>query len=271
MDRPWLAFGLVAALSLPAMSQADSGENIAAGSQNKSTFRWVSNFDELRVLPGFTLTSPSGLVPSEGVIFGSVAGVTDLPGDGGTDGAASVGAGFGNAQEGIGGAVTLGIGSIDPRDGSSFERGTLSVSIGSFNSDKLSGLSIGAQGIPLWDGGDDMPDPSYYAALTQLFPNDTAPLVLTMGIGTNGYRFLRSQTDDPDQKAGAFVALAAYVAPQLSVIGDYTSGIASLGVSLVPLPDLPVTIQLSAWDVATYVDDHDNPSFRGSVAYVYQY
>ena len=269
MYGKWLAAGLATVISTTTL--ADSGENVAAGSQNASAFRWVSNFDELQVLPGFTLTSPSGLVPSKGVAFASIGGITNIPGTEDTDGAAAIGAGFGNPHDGLGGAVTVGVGSIDPRDGESFDRGTLSLSVGSFFSDHLTGVSVGVQGVDLWDGGTELPDPSYYAAVTKLFPNDTASLAVTAGIGSNGYRFLRSETDDPESEVGAFLSVAAYVAPQVSIIGDYTSGVTSLGVSLVPLPDFPVTVQLSAWDVFTYVDDHDSASFRGSLAYVYKY
>jgi len=250
---------------------ADSGESSAAASGNASAFRWVSNFDELRTLPGFALTSPSGLVPSAGVVFAGVSGLTDAPGSGKTDGAAAIGAGFGNAHEGIGGAVTLGLGSINPEDGGAFNRGTLNLSVGHFNDEALAGVSFGVRGIDLWHADDELPNPSFYTAFTQLFPNDVAPVIATLGVGNNGFRFLRSTTDNPESALGVFGSVAAYVAPQVSVIADYTSGVSSLGVSLVPLPDVPLTLQLGAWDIFKYTEDNDNVSFLGSLTYVYQF
>ena len=86
----------------------------------------ADNFHEMATLPSFSLGAPSGLVSSYGVAFAGISGRRDSDN---TDGAMALGMGFGDANK-IGGAVSLGIGSIDPRDGGSFNRGNLNLNVG---------------------------------------------------------------------------------------------------------------------------------------------
>ena len=113
------------------------------------------SFDELATLPSFSMGAPAGLVPSFGVVFAGIGGITKSPGSGDTDGSMAVGMGYGNAQESYGGAVTLGIGSVnDDEDFAS--TGVLSVSLGRFFSEQLTGVSVGVINLDIWHDGRSM-------------------------------------------------------------------------------------------------------------------
>ncbi len=215
-------------------------------------FYLVDDFSELYTLPGFTFGAPSGLVPGCGVVFAGVSGSTSSRTD--TDGAMSAGMGWGDPTHSVGGAVSLGLGSIDPRDGGAFNRGSLNASLGHTFTEHGFGASIGVTNVDLWHKSrEDRVDESLYAALTKLLPNDIAPVIITAGLGNNGYTDVgRNLTADKRKdKVDVFASGAVYVMPQVALVLDYTSGITTLGTSIVPFPDYPILIGLGAQDLTT--------------------
>ncbi len=239
------------------------------GTQRKTIF--TRTYNEVATLPGFTLGAPSGLVPGRGVIFGSVGGIADPSNsDDDIDGALSAGFGFGDPYDRFGGALTLGIGSVNVDDGFG-ETGVLSLALGRFFSDKLTGVSVGLINLKGWDDGRVMPKPSLYAAVTKILPNDVGPIIVNAGIGNNGYRPVDSDAKRPVRAGGIFASAGIYVLPQVSVIVDYTSGIFSAGASIVPIASLPMTLSLGAYDLTTEVPGHDNAYFVGTLSYAYTF
>ena len=214
---------------------------------------WVADdFGQMGVLPSYSFGAPSGLVPGWGTAFAGFAGVTSNGVTSDTDGAFSFGAGYGDPINSVGGAVVIGIGSIDPRDGGSFDRGNLNVSLGHTFQDYGLGVAVGVSNLDLWHNSGDMRvDQSLYAAVTKLLPNDIAPLVVSAGFGDNGFVDVdRNLTEEKRRdKTGPFASVAAYVLPQVSLILDYTSGITTFGTSIVPFPDYPIIIGLAAYDL----------------------
>ena len=214
---------------------------------DKGLFYIAKNFQELRALPGFTINAPAGLVPGSGVVFAGISGTSNSDD---TDGGLGFGFGYGNPYESVGGAASLTIGSIDPRDGGSFNRGGLNLSLGHVFSEYGLGAAVGVTNIDLWHADHDQKlDPSFYGAVTKLLPNDIAPLTLTVGLGNNMYADVDEDGDKKD-KVYPFVSLAAYVLPQMSLIADFTSGITSAGVSVVPFPSIPVSMTMGAYDIS---------------------
>ena len=214
---------------------------------DKGLFYIAKNFQELRALPGFTINAPAGLVPGSGVVFAGISGTSNSDD---TDGGLGFGFGYGNPYESVGGAASLTIGSIDPRDGGSFNRGGLNLSLGHVFSEYGLGAAVGVTNIDLWHADHDQKlDPSFYGAVTKLLPNDIAPLTLTVGLGNNIYADVDEDGDKKD-KVYPFVSLAAYVLPQMSLIADFTSGITSAGVSVVPFPSIPVSMTMGAYDIS---------------------
>lgn len=220
-------------------------------------------FHTMATLPGFSMGAPSGLVPGKGVAFGGISGSTNSDD---TDGALAMGFGFGNPFETLGGAATLGIGSIDPRDGGAFNRGALNLTTGHHFREYGLGVAVGVSGIDLWhDAGDDELDPSFYGAVTKLFPNEVAPIVVTGGLGNNGYVDV-NRGGDRKKKVDGFASVAAYVIPQMSIIADYTMGITSAGISVVPFPEYPINITLGASDI---FEEAQKCSLVGSLSAAY--
>lgn len=250
---------------------AITGENTATfakkeAKEDKPLIYLANNFHEMATLPGFSLTAPSGLVSSYGVVFAGLSGRRD---NSDTDGAFALGMGFGDAEK-IGGSVTLGIGSVDPRDGGAFNRGDLNVSVGHHFKELGLGVSVGMTGVDLWhakklDG--DNQDPSFYLATTKLWGNDFIPVAVTVGLGNNSYADINRENDRKD-KVDGFGAVAFYLHPQLSFITDYTSNVLTAGISVVPFPDYPVSVSLGATNL-TEQGPNDKVAAIGSIAAAY--
>ena len=233
---------------------------------DKSLVYLAENFHEMATLPGFSMGAPSGLVSSYGVAFAGLSGRRDSDD---TDGALALGMGFGNPDT-IGGAVSLGIGSIDPRDGGSFNRGNLNLNVGHHFKEYGFGWSVGMTGLDLWhasklDG--DNQDPSFYTAVTKLWANDFIPFAVTAGFGNNSYADINKENDRKD-KVDGFGAVAFYLIPQLSLVVDYTSNILTTGISVVPFPEYPISVSLGATNL-TEQGPNDKVAAIGSIAAAY--
>lgn len=251
----------------------ESGESVAIFTKNdinieKKIFYRAQNFNEMATLPGFSMNAPSGLVSSAGVAFAGVSGRRDKLS---TDGAAFVGMGFGNSKI-LGGSVSLGIGSIDPRDGGAFNRGNINFNIGHNFNDYGMGVSFGINGLNLWhetklEG--EKEKPSYYTALTKLWGNDYVPIALTVGFGNNSFSDINVKSlSDRRKKIDGFTALAFYIAPQVSFIVDYTSNILTSGFSMVPFPNYPISINTGVTNL-TKQSQNDSVALIGSLAAAY--
>lgn len=267
---------LLGSVILSSLVFANGMENVASSaaiSSNqtrtaKGIFYIAKDFSEMAALPGFTLSAPAGLVPGAGVMFGGVSGTYNSVEH--ADGAMGVGFGYGNPYETVGGAISLSLGSINPDDGGAFNRGNLNVSVGHTFKEYGFGVALGMSGATLWhDNSEDDIDPSFYGSVTKLLSNDIAPIALTAGLGNNAYADTNSSGDKKDKVYG-FVSGAVYILPQVSLIADYTSGVTSLGVGVVPFPSLPITLTAGAYDIAKQGTE-DKVSFIGglSVAYVF--
>jgi len=231
-------------------------------------FYVADDFGQMRVLPSYSFAAPSGLVPGWGVAFAGISGVSDNFRTTDEDAAVAFGAGWGDPINFVGGAVVLGVGSIDPRDGGAFDRGNLNVSLGHTFQDFGLGAAVGVTNVDLWHNSGDMRvDQSIYAAVTKLLPNDIAPLIISAGIGDNSFVEIdRSLTEEERRdKVGPFVSAAAYVLPQVSLVLDYTSGITTFGTSIVPFPDYPIILGLAATDLSKE-RPVDKISFLGTLA-----
>lgn len=267
---------LLGSVILSSLAFANGIENAASSAAissnqartDKGIFYIAKDFSEMAALPGFTLSAPAGLVPGAGVMFGGVSGTYNSVEH--ADGAMGFGIGYGNPYETVGGAISLSLGSINPDDGGAFNRGNLNISVGHTFKEYGFGVAVGMSGATLWHDNDhDDVDPSFYGSVTKLLPNDVAPIALTAGLGNNAYADTNSSGDKKDKVYG-FVSGAVYILPQVSLIADYTSGVTSLGVGVVPFPSLPITLTAGAYDIAKQGTE-DKVSFIGglSAAYVF--
>lgn len=251
----------------------EMGESVAIFTKNdtnieKKLFYIAENFNKMATLPGFAMSAPSGLVSSSGVIFAGVSGRKDKLA---TDGAGFIGMGFGNSEV-LGGAMSLGIGSIDPRDGGAFNRGNLNLNVGHNFKEYGMGVSVGMNGLNLWhetEAEGKKEKPSYYTAVTKLWGNDYIPVALTLGFGNNSFSDINiKKSSDRRKKVDGFGALAFYVAPQVSLILDYTSNILTSGVSVVPFPNYPISVNAGLTNL-TKQGENDSVAVIGSLAAAY--
>ncbi|MGL5427416.1 MAG: hypothetical protein ACRDAS_05825 [Cetobacterium sp.] len=259
------------ALSSSLMAAELTGTTTAIFAKEKTAdkpfMHLAENFHEMATLPGFSMGAPSGLVGSYGVGFMGLSGRKDSKD---TDGALAFGMGFGDADK-IGGSASIGVGSIDPRDGGAFNRGDFNINLGhNFKKHGL-GVSAGMTGVDLWhadstDGNEQ--NPSFYLATTKLLPNDIAPVALTAGLGNNSYADINIEDRDRKDKIGAFGAVAVYVLPQVSLIVDYTSNVLTAGTSLVPFPQYPISVNLGVTNL-TEQGPNDKVAAIGSIAAAY--
>lgn len=276
MMKKLLLGSLIASSTALAVGPEAAVTSSAAVSSNEvGTGRYfyiAQNYQELAVVPGFTMSAPAGLVPGKGVVFAGIGGLhTNGKKGNDTDGSMAVGFGYGNPYETLGGAVSLSLGSINPDDGGAFNRGSLNLSLGHNFAEHGFGVAVGVNTIDIWhDSHRDKMDESYYGSVTKLLPNDVAPVVVTVGLGNNDFAKINEDGDKKDHVCG-FASIAAYVMPQLSLIADYTSGVTTLGVGVVPSPKLPVTITLGAYNVNRRTIDtgNDKVSFVGSLSASY--
>lgn len=262
---------LMSSVAMAANTGVNIGESSAALAKLKAEsrisdsdklFYIVDDFSQVKIVPGFTLGAPSGLVPGWGLGFAALSGIHR---DSDTDGSMAFGFGYGDPFESLGGSASLSIGSIDPSDGGACNRGSLNLSTGHTFRDYMVGVSAGVSNIDLWhDDKEDEMDESYYLSATKLFPNDVAPMILTAGFGNEDFVDINTD-DDRDSKISPFVSGAIYVHPQMSLILDYTTGITNIGTSLVPCPDYPVSLTFALTDIFTQADE-DSVGFLGSLA-----
>lgn len=227
----------------------------------------LGEFQQLKSVPGFSISAPSGLAGSWGTVF---TGVSFRANSDDKDAALAFGTGFGNAFESIGGTAVVGIGSVDPRDGGAFNRGSLDLAFGHNFSEYGFGLSAGATNINLWrETSANDNDPSFYLAGTKLLPNDVAPVILTAGLGNNNYVSYK-RGGDFKKKVDGFGAVAVYVHPQISLIADYTSGLTAAGVSFVPVKHWPVNLTVGADDIFKQ-SEQEKVSFIASLSASYTF
>lgn len=220
--------------------------------QSGGLFFIAEDFSQMAILPSYTFGAPSGLVPGFGTVFMGIGGTVSGRESHRIDGGMSVGGGFGNPIDAIGGYAAVEMGSISPSDGGEFDRGQLAMGLGHTFADFGLGISAGFVGLDLWHNSteNEILDPSFYLAVSKLFANDIAPVILTAGAGNEAFGTVTEESDhDRKYEIQEFLAAAVYVLPQVSLVADYTSGVTTAGVSIVPLPRIPVVLGLAANDI----------------------
>lgn len=235
-------------------SMAVSGLSERQQGEERGFFTPAENFTQLAAVPSYTFGAPSGMVPGWGCVFGGVAGTIDGVSENHVDGGMSLGAGFGNPYTAVGGYVSLDMGSVSFQDGGEFNRGELGVSFGhTFQQLGGFGVSAGFVGLDLWHANteSEMKDPSFYFSVSKILANNIAPVIITAGAGNNSFDSAHILPSKRKYDIQEFGAVAVYVVPQVSVVADYTSGIVTSGLSISPLPKIPVLVGVAAQDIGT--------------------
>ena len=208
------------------------------------------------------------------VAFFGIGGISDVPGSSTkVDGAMAVGYGTNLPFAGLGAAFTLDLGSINPSDGGMFNRGDLGISIGKFFQKQKLGIGIGVKNITLWHADAGKNTPSTYLAATKFIPLKDSMMIINGGFGNNAFRTITdtSSRSQRAKKVSPFASVAYYPLPQLSVVADYTAGITTLGVGIVPIAAWPVSVSLGWYDVAKVIPGDNKTAFVGSLSTSYSF
>ena len=220
-------------------------------------------------LKASTLTSPSGSTPGWGVAFLWNWGLNSSPSKRSHRWFFCFRYGLGKSVKYFGGAVTLGIGSINPFDGGIGERGYFGFSCGQTYPKTNTSWAVGFNNIIGWHVLSKKIDPNFYLAITQrLFTKSKYPISITSGLGSYTYANRNSPTIND---IGYFAAIGVQITPRFNLIADYTGVATSVGVSTMPLKKFPVSVNLVAWDILHRVASHNAPSFMGVIAFVYKF
>jgi hypothetical protein len=274
-----MSAGLLASAALSATGVASAAGYELSDDQKRAI---VALLTAPKAAPGIGIGVPTGFGAGSGQVYAAIGGTTteDAGGDSDLDGSASIGMGFGDANEFLALEIQANIISLtDNAPDSDFgEEGSFSAKI-SRNVGRTSAISVGAENISTWGDSLDGTDPSAYIAFTTvkaLSDNPSNPLTFSFTIGAGTERFQEVDNNVTDSGPGVFAAAALAVHRQVGLIADYNGNYASAGISLVPLRSYPLTVTLSAVNV-NGVDAADggtatgDTEFGGSLGYSWNF
>jgi len=229
---------------------------------------YVSEFNNLEMLPAFSLTAPSGFTPTENFVSASLGGISNSPGSNqNARGAASLGLGLAFPSD-IGLAINVDL-------GGKFlgERQELALSIGKYFTNLDMSFSAGGRNITMWHNDGSKNTPSFFVAASKLIMLEDTIAIVNVGVGNSDFRTITDAASSESRKTtfSPFASGAYYIFPQLSLIADYTSGIATLGAGYVPSATWPLSLSFGVYDVAKAIPNHNNTSFIASVSSSYTF
>lgn len=223
-----------------------------------------ANLHPLLDAAGVSIFAPPGFGADQNTLFAGVMGVNRFPGGALADGSVSAGFGFGNGDKSVGASISVlnatqgfygrPFGSDGDISGQVFRWLTASTSV-----------SVGAASITGW-GAFHKAAQSYYGSVTQLVPviktsNVMIPLALTVGVGTGAFVSSKAFLSGNDSKTDMYGSAALGIFKRVNLIVDYTTGMLSSGVSMVPFIRLPAAVTFYATNLA------GNQWVRGPVTY----
>lgn len=275
-----MSAGLLASAALSATGVASAAGYELSDAQKRAI---VALLTAPKAAPGIGIGVPTGFGAGSGQVYAAIGGTTTEKSgssDDGVDGSATLGMGFGDANEFLALEIQANIISLtDNAPGSDFgEEGSFSAKL-SRNVGRTSAISVGAENIGTWGDSLDGTDPSAYIAFTTvkaLSDNPSNPLTFSFTIGAGTERFQEVDNNVTDSGPGVFAAAALAVHRQVGLIADYNGNYASAGISLVPLRSYPLTVTLSAVNV-NGVDQADggtqsgDTEFGGSLGYSWNF
>lgn len=211
-------------------------------------------------LLGFTASSivaPVAYGLEHGMLGVGLGYINHWPGGKLSDGFALLSLGLGDADDYLAFQVTGLIDSLGFREHRFAENGTIEFKVFRWILPNTA-LAVGAGNLGGW-GFFNRCNRSYYLVGTQLFdlnqknPCNPVPLTLSLGVGSGSFVSPFVFQLEPDNNSVQFFASAAIrVHPKLSFIGDWTSHMASAGVSIIPTYYLPAVLTLFATNLNHY-------------------
>ncbi len=214
--------------------------------------------------PGLSIGSPIGFGASWGDVGVGVGGQT--LGDNNSqdvDGSAALVLGLGDANKYVGLEAVVDVISLRNDFG---DDGAFALKLHT-NLPGNAAFAVGVENVGRW-GNAKAGTSSVYAVGTKFFNVGGMPLAVNLGLGDNRFN------DAGDTGANVFGGLALYVHPQFSLISDWTGNSLNLGVSAVPLRQIPLVITLGALNVTgenVSAQFGDDTEFGGAIGYNFRF
>ena len=232
-------------------SQEDEVKDVKFKLQNISQ----RNFTPSRGVPSLTLANPYGFGADSG-FYSGLSYQTDTRGglDSESDGDATwgFGLGFGNARKSVGAELSYNIASFG-QNGRDFGSGGFNLKL---HRQLADGWGVAAGWNSFLSIGDDNDlNDSLYLSTTKIFRTREdinsafSRIGATVGVGNGQFRTEDDIFDDNDS-FNVFGSLAFRVARPVSLITEWTGQDLAMGLSVSPFRTVPVTINLSARDIA---------------------
>ncbi len=220
---------------------------------------------------GASISTPTAFAMDWGMIGAGVGYANRWPGTDERDGLANFAFGVGDAEKYVGLTTSVLIDSIDPRDGGFADNGTVAFQLFHIFPQNYA-LAVGGANIVPW-GVFRHEAKSYYVVGSKVFgvkiSNYSMPLTVSAGAGTGAYYSISDFQNEHDGNLKPFGSVGWRVLPQVSVIGEWVAKQSNVGVSIVPIPKIPVVIN-AAYNNITH-NDNQNSFFTISLAVGYSF
>jgi hypothetical protein len=221
---------------------------------------------EVVVAPGASISTPIGFGANFGQIFGGFAFQSRTRFTNQADGGLALGVGLGEPQKIVGLDVTMAILSLF---GDNAGRGSFSFKIHRSLPEGFA-VALGFENAINWGGTDA--GSSIYGVVSKFFQfteTTEEPLSqLTLSLGVGGGRF-RSEgaIEDGVNSLGVFASAGLRIVEPVSAIVEWSGQDLNAGISLMPFPKVPLTINLAGADLTGNAGD--GARFVMSIGYNY--
>ncbi len=221
---------------------------------------------EVVVAPGASISTPIGFGANFGQIFGGFAFQSRTRFTNQADGGLALGVGLGEPQKIVGLDVTMAILSLF---GDNAGRGSFSFKIHRSLPEGFA-VALGFENAINWGGTDA--GSSIYGVVSKFFQfteTTAEPFSqLTLSLGVGGGRF-RSEgaIEDGVNSLGVFASAGLRIVEPVSAIVEWSGQDLNAGISLIPFPKVPLTINLAGADLTGNAGD--GARFVMSIGYNY--
>jgi hypothetical protein len=247
-------------------SLADSG---AEALRRKLLIKPLSVGRDVAYAPGSTAGGPTAFGADFGDAYSGLAFSNRRPTTDTADAAFSTGFGLGDARRYVGLEVNVSSGSL-AKFGSN---GDVGLKLHR-NLPGNAAIAIGWDSGITWGKANNDTVSTVYGVATKVFQlnphNSVNKMPLTVSLGIGGGRFRSYNTLDANGgNVGIFGSLGLQVAPQASVVSTWTGRDLNLGMSFVPVKNLPIFVTAAAANVLG--NNNNNTLFTLSVGMGFNY
>ena len=206
-----------------------------------------------RIAPSITIINPSGYGASWGSAGIGIGLQERVRFRDEADGVIGLGFGLGNPSKNVGLQVGVSLVDVD----SPFRDGAINFKLHRRLPEDI-GIAVGTQGAVTW--GDTDGGSSVYGVLTKRFAlkqDRTKPfseLYTTLGVGGGQFRS-ESDIDDGVESVGVFGSVSLKMFQPLSIITEWSGQDLTVGTSIVPFRNVPLTIVPAVTDITGTAGD----------------